>query len=114
MRISDWSSDVCSSVLLADLVGDLVGRSDQDIRRTLAERDEPFVPEPHMLFHQLFGAFLVAGEHQEAAPCGGIGTGDLAAVLGGMTDIALDRTSVVEGKSVSVRVDIGGRGNIKK
>src|SRR3546814_13070397 len=50
-----------------------------------------------MLFHQLFGAFLVAGEHQEAAPCGGIGTGDLAAVLGGMTDIALiERVAKIE------------------
>src|SRR3546814_10609126 len=53
MRISDWSSDVCSSDL--------------------------------------------AGEHQEAAPCGGIGTGDLAAVLGGMTDIALiERVAKIE------------------
>src|SRR3546814_14578348 len=66
MRISDWSSDVCSSDLHLDV-----------------DRQ----------FH--------AGHHQSAAHRH-LGT------------LPADRKSVVLGKSVSVRVDLGGRRIIKK
>src|SRR3546814_12648670 len=42
---------------------------------------------------------------------GAVGT---PAVLGAIAVVAIDRKSVVEGKSVSVRVDLGGRRIIKK
>src|SRR3546814_20446912 len=72
MRISDWSSDVCSS----------------DLKRVFLKR---------------------AGEAGERAY-------ELTAdfpVLPGDT-LRLDRKSVVSGKSVSVRVDLGGRRSITK
>src|SRR3546814_13374190 len=96
MRISDWSSDVCSSDL-----------GDQDMQRFSA--------------FSLFRHGL--GHHQgwkpqwrQASPkpaydaivVGGGGHG-----LGAAYYLA-DRKSVVEGQSVSVRVDLGGGRNIKK
>src|SRR3546814_16061241 len=92
MRISDWSSDVCSSDLLADAF--VV----QQI--TIAPQHE---------------AGLIAGQ--------GSGDRDEAALRLGIDVLypqadqeieGLDRKSVVEGKSVSVRVDLGGRRIIKK
>src|SRR3546814_16300464 len=77
MRISDWSSDVCSSDLQSDF--DAV----------LADR---------------FGN-AVGGESWHE---------DVAARLRGRGISLRDRKSVVSGKSVSVRVDLGGRRIIKK
>src|SRR3546814_13796552 len=103
MRISDWSSDVCSSDLLfacnraqpcalkADLLyrgGRLVIIDRLAFQERLVEND---------------------GERREQvrkyALCGKA-DGDAAN--------AQDRKSVVYGKSVSVRVDLGGRSSIKK
>src|SRR3546814_20594635 len=88
MRISDWSSDVCSSDLDEHVA----------LRATL-QRPEKF----HHLgiaahpVHRL-AVHVTPGAKQEA----------------GRLDHVKDRKSVVEGKSVSVRVDIGGRRIIKK
>src|SRR3546814_13983756 len=77
MRISDWSSDVCSS----DLCGVVLGLG-------------------------LMRLFAYGVDSS-----GGIG--DLRHLIAyGLA--AGDRKSVVEGKSVSVRVDLGGRRIIKK
>src|SRR3546814_20295120 len=102
MRISDWSSDVCSSdldddqqcafdqILLdrgdgrIDQLGAVIGLACNNVRR-----------QRLVDFDQLVGdaigndAAVLASEQQE------------------------DRTSVVSGKSVSVRVDLGG-GRISK
>src|SRR3546814_17792301 len=97
MRISDWSSDVCSSDLFA----------------------KPFCPR--------------GKEGQSAAQCNwlkgvGIPTGIDTQENKNMKvadrrkqpprekapPLRLDRKSVVEGKSVSVRVVLGGRSSIKK
>src|SRR3546814_15043518 len=79
MRISDWSSDVCSS----DLV-----RGEAVADRAVAVADDAIAPEMR----------LARGD------------------LGGRAELRrrVDRKSVVEGKSVSVRVDLGGRRIIKK
>src|SRR3546814_11924966 len=98
MRISDWSSDVCSSDLLPgqpegalrdDVALDLVG--DAVDRRGRREHE---------------GLGVHAGLY--AVPVGkrAVGAEDL--------DPEPDRKSVVSGKSVSVRVDPGGRRIIKK
>src|SRR3546814_13770635 len=84
MRISDWSSDVCSSDLLAG------GGQRQD------DRYRPFVGD------QVERAADHAGTNPPA-----IGRQVVA-------EINRDRKSVVEGTSVSVRVDLGGRRIIKK
>src|SRR3546814_13662165 len=102
MRISDWSSDVCSSDLVRRHVAvDQRAHADEGVRADAAElvdagdaaHDHP-VADLHVP-----GEGGVVGEHAVAA--------DLAVV-------GEDRKSVVEGKRVSVRVDVGGRVSIKK
>src|SRR3546814_20684461 len=95
MRISDWSSDVCSSDLLL----------------------EELLAEVGVAGHLAQGADLAPGRAHvaqqvgDAAVLGGVGVGahEEDAPLGARGD----RKSVVWGKSVSVRVDLGGRRNIK-
>src|SRR3546814_19197421 len=89
MRISDWSSDVCSSDLPLKVCNSHLANSviAQSVRgghaehppircRLLSEKEPSLQPEP--------------------------------------TGHGRDRKSVVSGKSVSVRVDLGGRRIIKK
>src|SRR3546814_13789098 len=87
MRISDWSSDVCSSDLgdgaVLDRVGDPAAQPRARAGRYRARR------------------FRRAAERRAAAHAGG-------------RDRLQDRKRVVSGKSVSVRVDLGGRRIIKK
>src|SRR3546814_14869157 len=83
MRISDWSSDVCSS----DLLG-------------IDNRLNPLVAA--VLGGVAGRLVLPAGDGQQS-----VGVADLPMQ-------ARARKSVVEGKSVSVRVDRGGRRIIKK
>src|SRR3546814_21030650 len=87
MRISDWSSDVCSS----------------DLR----EGFELTVGKPQVVTKKVDGKTYEPFEHLTIdAP---------EEYLGAITQLlATDRKSVVSGKSVSVRVDIGGRRIIKK
>src|SRR3546814_17597745 len=101
MRISDWSSDVCSS----------------DLHRLAAVRSSSwFVPCEA-------GRFCGTPSRPPATARRGAGGGGGTAERTARGDQhrqltpgrrAADRKSVVEGKSVSVRVDLGGRGIIKK
>src|SRR3546814_16125554 len=92
MRISDWSSDVCSS----DLAGD--AHCDADIGRLERGRVVD----------------AIAG-HRHGHTIALQGLDDAQLVLGIDTRVHReDRKSAVEGKSVSVRVDLGGRRIIKK
>src|SRR3546814_19619115 len=98
MRISDWSSDVCSSDL----------RRRQALRHVVLHRDG--VLELRVLHHvqdrrEGFGLYhlglvVQAGDQRRQH--------EVALALG------QDRKSVVSGKSVSVRVDLGGRRILKK
>src|SRR3546814_12841261 len=101
MRISDWSSDVCSSDL--DTIFDY--------------------HHYHSTTHEALGVYAGFARLALGGPGGRIievqagdalllpvGTGHCR--IDGSDD--LDRKSVVEGKSVSVRVDLGGRRFIKK
>src|SRR3546814_17222091 len=107
MRISDWSSDVCSSDLL--------------------EPDRLRLPHQPVDLLQVLGDRL---ELREIDPAQVLGLVDqhcrfvlerldlvvdlLERARGGEQILAVvDRKSVVSGKSVSVRVDLGGRRNIK-
>src|SRR3546814_20575696 len=113
MRISDWSSDVCSSdllLLLRDRVDDLAGPVDLLLVTVGPQCDAAQLgalggQEDHAeigaragreLLRQLAGRALLEVRDLD----GGIEGGD--------------RKSVVEGKRVSVRVDLGGRRIIKK
>src|SRR3546814_16770742 len=120
MRISDWSSDVCSSDLPADLRpdrrlrkdvpsdgvhrGHCIDRGDglvADLRAGggRAVRDRPGRGEGNQGDAQPQGAVRAFAAQGTGTACGG-GRGD--------------RKSVVEGKSVAVRVASGGRRTIQK
>src|SRR3546814_20418163 len=88
VRISDWSSDVCSSDLVQP--GDRrAGQGPSGARDRCAGRDHG--PRRRRRRYPLSPA-------QPAQGSGGVG----------------DRKSVVSGKSVSVRVDLGGRRILQK
>src|SRR3546814_14716772 len=98
MRISDWSSDVCSSDLLLFVM--LVGVPGLPPAHALMDRSDVLGAE----FGQRRGR---NGQHHAGIP-----------IEAGLQDLdghaRRDRKSVVEGKSVSVRVDLGGRRILKK
>src|SRR3546814_20417220 len=106
MRISDWSSDVCSSDLARDAC------------RLLRERDLVVMARRRFVIGQrrqrprrVFGG--VAQVDIISAGARAVERGYLVIAARG-AGLDLDRKSVVSGKSVSVRVDLGGRRIIKK
>src|SRR3546814_13657606 len=129
MRISDWSSDVCSSDLLAVVGVDRLLAGGVAVRRlteVLGRRGVRLRAQD--VVHPLVGAVGVVRlrrQHPGVVPGGRALVGqDRLDVLvlddvvddlpGGPDDGVADRKSVGSGKSVSVRVDLGGRGCIKK
>src|SRR3546814_17228730 len=95
MRIGDWSSDVCSSDL-ANLIPDFSPKP------AAAHR-----PDDRRIAN---GAL---GPHQSKGQTIARRQGATAVKKSGQTP-AQDRQSVVEGRRVTVRVDLGGRRQIKK
>src|SRR3546814_15807946 len=105
MRISDWSSDVCSS--------DLKGFRQEDAHRIEAARR-----------HRPFSDVADLGERAQLdaraqAPLADAGAlrglaGDRHRARWEVAGVQKDRNCVVEGKRGSVRVDLGGRCIIKK
>src|SRR3546814_17963044 len=95
MRISDWISDVCSS--------DLVGKSEIEGGHRILQPIEGQIPSqqaegPRPRFESV--------DPPARMSCGFAKLDRVPAYV--------DRKSGVSGKSVSVRVDLGGRGIIKK
>src|SRR3546814_16671688 len=104
MRISDWSSDVCSS----DLNGKGATTEDYNTGKAMIGTG------PYKFVEWVKGDRIVL----EANPdyWGGKPQWDrveFKPISSGPARVA-DRKSVVEGKSVDVRVELGGRGNVKK
>src|SRR3546814_11041430 len=105
MRISDWSSDVCSSDLLPDALAPRMLRKPlrpapewRPPRRQhhgLPARDRP--PRRSQIRHQDPPRHSVDRQVMDRKP-----------------QPPGDRKSVVSGKRVSVRVELGGRRSIKK
>src|SRR3546814_12562147 len=93
MRISDWSSDVCSSDLQIQWKVNGYQSDEMQTKQEIAIwKNSNFAP-----FHALLSKPAL---QTVWGPCCAI--------------ILKDRKSVVSGKSVSVRVDLGGRRIIKK
>src|SRR3546814_17251827 len=106
MRISDWSSDVCSSDLRSSQINGCAycidmhtadARKDGETERRLyavtAWREAPFfTPRERAALAWTEALTRLSDTHAPDA----------------------DRKSVGSGKGVSVRVDLGGRGTIKK
>src|SRR3546814_15678756 len=104
MRISDWSSDVCSSDLREISAGFFVSMRRRQ-RYAGLRRDRGAV-------RVRAGAFEIPLRGDDAA--GVRRHVDACAERHRCTNRDVDRKSVVSGKSVSVRVDLGGRRIIKK
>src|SRR3546814_18113125 len=108
MRISDWSSDVCSSDL--PYLGVRVAREQ---RRELAAHIGHRGERGH---HQRHRRYRFVGD----ARIGdwGLGIGNSGYLVFAFPNpesrFPKDRKSVVSGKDVAVRVDLGGRRLIKK
>src|SRR3546814_19355562 len=107
MRISDWSSDVCSSDLVD--VALHLGHVEARLQAAgLENRDAD-------LRHEAPGAGSAVKQAAERAAGGTGGSGQADAREEGRACGAdADRKSVVSGKRVSGRVDLGGRRIIKK
>src|SRR3546814_11367170 len=120
MRISDWSSDVCSS----DLRLVLDGRVDGVERQLLVRIERGQIVEIDAVPHR-FGIVEIdldqLGQRKITLAVARRANLALDGVAGAQAIFAdlvrrhvKDRKSVVEGKSVSVRVDLGGRRILKK
>src|SRR3546814_12898190 len=111
MRISDWSSDVCSSDLpikplrlISDLLTALQTRNDLDtskVNDVILGCSQPLGEQGGAIGKS---AALLAGWDDSVAGC------QIDRFCGsGLEAINIVRQSVVSGKSVSVRVSLGGR-----
>src|SRR3546814_11399017 len=97
MRMSDWCSDVCSSDRIAPAPEREGGRVHAAPYQPAQALDREVTVGGAALPHRELLAF--AGERPDAVV---------------PRALIVDRKSVVSGKSVSVRVDPGGRRNIQK
>src|SRR3546814_13215686 len=109
MRISDWSSDVCSSDLTLDTA-----------LQHIADPEVSSDP-PHLDGFALVDGGRIPGDDVEAAKAGEVGNDILGDAVGesGCRGVAADvverdRKSAVWGKSVSVRVELVARWTMKK
>src|SRR3546814_11433410 len=95
MRISDWSSDVFSSDLISVREIDAGNAQALYVCLYIATMFILGLPlKAALYFYRVFAASQDSDAVEALLP---------------MPDAAIDRKSVVQGKSVSVRVDLGGR-----
>src|SRR3546814_12319599 len=131
MRISDWSSDVCSSDLAHLVVMGLPGRhimpfqpcscrqllGKGGLARTGAAQHECHMPgAAHRFAGKMVGTAIDARRAATAAAIS-VKARTIRSVMRRPPWFIMDRAdrkSVVEGKSGSVRVDLGGRRIIKQ
>src|SRR3546814_13132325 len=110
MRISDWSSDVCSSDL------EIERRSEDFLDAEVADTGKPRAVAAHIDVPRGASNFRMFADIVTTLPTESFGTPtpDGSGAINYAVRKPKDRKSVVYGKSVSVRVDTGGRRLIKK
>src|SRR3546814_19703487 len=116
MRISDWSSDVCSSDLhlFARRLGDLAdGPRDRSRSECVTSSNLRRLEAPQGWSSRRQPLVKAGGQEKERMTNEQLATNRESARPVSQAERA-DRKSVVSGKSVSVRVDLGGRRIIKK
>src|SRR3546814_15417622 len=104
MRISDWSSDVCSSDLVRALEPH-VGAARIEVISNGSNADNEFAQELWTTLEPKFPGITVCTTIQDPS--------DLIQKIGSYRDLEIGRASC-RGKRVSVRVDHGGRVNMKQ
>src|SRR3546814_15052914 len=102
MRISDWSSDVCSS----DLVRNRMTQTDVSME-LIAENIRQMSSRASAIAESAGNQTSATNVINDAAARAAAGSQQVS-------HTAEDRKSVVSGKSVSVRVDLGCRRSIKQ
>src|SRR3546814_13416277 len=121
MRSSDWSSDVCSSDLSETRCADDTCRTVFGSRRLCAASGTfaivavtagPTLRQPACAAHAM-PIMAQSGRLSFTSPLKAAHQNQYERAAK-TTRVIIDRKSVVVGKSVSVRVDLGGRRNIKK
>src|SRR3546814_12471919 len=122
MRISDWSSDVCSSdlrfftanILLFWLLFQTMGDPGTAGRTWIVRAFFIWVSLYNLFVVSIFWSFMadLFRSEQGKRLFGCIAAGGTAGAVPGPT--LTDRKRIVEGKSVSVTVHIGGRPRMKK
>src|SRR3546814_15643788 len=114
MRISDWSSDVCSSDLR--LAGDWTGAQSGGLRQIAGADAGKLGHLVHATnsFTALALPSAGCGPGADRANCARAAACAILRTSPREPAPAVDRKSVGSGKSVSVRVDLGGRWIIKK
>src|SRR3546814_14823834 len=123
MRISDWSSDVCSSDL-ACFPEEAPAKHDQraEVNRTHHIRNTPKFARSAMgacsvavkaspSTSRVCTGSITPSSHRRAVACQGLPSSSHVLRIGALK---ADRKRVVEGKSVSVRLDLGGGRYLKK
>src|SRR3546814_16500017 len=102
MRISDWSSDVCSSDLPEESMKTIYLPQGYHLELVASE---PMISEPVAIAWDGNGRMYVAEMNTYMKDADGNGQNVALSKIVRLED----RQSVVSGKSVSVRVDLGGR-----
>src|SRR3546814_14329255 len=118
MRISDWSSDVCSS----DLAGrrangrgiDLMAADQRLVARSGDKLDLLLWREANLGPSEISRVMDANPGLADPGPILPLGTVIIVPATADATATRVDRNSVVSGKSAEVRVELGGRSIIKK
>src|SRR3546814_12483990 len=118
MRISDWSSDVCSSDLSWHQTSSLGQHgkliSPKKIARWETARNNRKQQDTREADGTIFGTLARFFRIANSTPKGAQPTPADGVIAMPVSERIIDRTSVGEGKSVLVSVDVGGPGKIKK